>query len=151
MASVWCRASRLAINPIAHLGRHLTTEDQRSFCTLLIKFWEDAGKPGRPDAVFHPTQRSGPIAAKEGLGHERNSIAVTGSLRKLARDDSDRVGYPIHTLTKDHCRWQLWLTADRLNDSGRSADRGEAPVDGAVNASLGYFKFDDHILKNLLN
>jgi hypothetical protein len=131
--------SNVTINPIAHLG-DLTTDDQRTLYAL-IKHWEDRGKPGH-ETPFSIRQLSR-LLHKKGWG--TNVIeAVTGSLERLRGtmlvwtrsyrskdqrvEDSETVY--INILTK--------LKIIRRK------------VDGHITTEAGYFQFDDHILKNLL-
>jgi hypothetical protein len=118
----------------------LTTEDQK-LLYVLIKLWEDGGKPDVQ--VFFSTRYLARMLKKKGWG--TNVIqAITKSLRKLRT-------IPIE-----------WVNSyfDRTKDGAVLVDRrpftilGDLRVverhqDGAVNSSLGYFKFDDHILANL--
>jgi hypothetical protein len=118
----------------------LTTEEQK-LLYVLIKLWEDAGKPDVQ--VFFSTRSLARMLKKKGWG--TNVIhAITKSLRKLRT-------IPIE-----------WVNSyfDKTKEGAVLVDRrpfsilGELRVversqDGAVNSSLGYFKFDDHILRNL--
>ena len=118
----------------------LTTEEQK-LLYVLIKLWEDSGKPDAQ--VFFSTRALARMLKKKGWG--TNVIqAITRSLRKLRT-------IPIE-----------WINSyfDQTNQGAVLVDRrpftilGELRVveshkDGAVNRSLGYFKFDDHIVKNL--
>ncbi len=118
----------------------LTTEEQK-LLYVLIKLWEDAGKPDVQ--VFFSTRSLARMLKKKGWG--TNVIqSITKSLRKLRT-------IPIE-----------WVNSyfDKTKEGAVLVDRrpfsilGELRVversqDGAVNSSLGYFKFDDHILRNL--
>jgi hypothetical protein len=118
----------------------LTTEEQK-LLYVLIKLWEDAGKPDVQ--VFFSTRSLARMLKKKGWG--TNVIyAITKSLRKLRT-------IPIE-----------WVNSyfDKTKEGAMLVDRrpfsilGELRIversqDGAVNSSLGYFKFDDHILRNL--
>lgn len=122
-----------------HLGT-LTTEEQKMLY-VLIKLWEDHGKPDRQ--VFFSSRELGRMLRKKGWG--TNVIdSITKSLRKLR-------SIPIE-----------WINSyyDQTKKGGVVVDRrpltllGDLRVierrqDGAVNSSQGYFKFDDHILTNL--
>src|SRR5260221_8494864 len=118
----------------------LTTEEQK-LLYVLIKLWEDADKPDAQ--VFFSTRSLARMLKKKGWGS--NVItAITKSLRKLRT-------IPIE-----------WVNSyfDQTKDGAVIGDRrpfsilGELRVvgrlqDGAVNSSLGYFRFGDHILRNL--
>ena len=118
----------------------LSTEEQK-LLYVLIKLWEDEGKPEAQ--VFFSTRGLARMLKKKGWG--TNVIeATTKSLRKLRT-------VPIE-----------WINSyrDQTDSGGVLVDRRpftilgdlrivERRQDGAVNSSLGYFKFDDHILRNL--
>jgi hypothetical protein len=118
----------------------LTTEEQK-LLYVLIKLWEDDGKPDVQ--VFISTRGLARLLKKKGWG--TNVIhAITKSLRKLRT-------IPIE-----------WINSyyDQTSGGAVVVDRRpftilgdlrivERHQDGAVNSSLGYFKFDDHILRNL--
>ena len=118
----------------------LSTEEQK-LLYVLIKLWEDEGKP--EVQVFFSTRGLARMLKKKGWG--TNVIeATTKSLRKLRT-------VPIE-----------WINSyrDQTDSGGVLVDRRpftilgdlrivERRQDGAVNSSLGYFKFDDHILRNL--
>jgi hypothetical protein len=119
----------------------LTTEEQK-LLYVLIKFWEDAGKPDVQ--VFFSTRGVARMLKKKGWG--TNVIhSVTKSLRKLRT-------IPIEWINSYYDKTETGaVVVDRrpftiLGDL-RIVERRQ---DGAVNSSLGYFKFDDHILSNLL-
>jgi hypothetical protein len=119
----------------------LSTEEQK-LLYVLIKLWEDAGKPDVQ--VFFSTRGLARMLKKKGWG--TNVIqSLTKSLRKLRT-------IPIE-----------WINSyfDQTANGAVVVDRRpftilgdlrivERRQDGAVNSSLGYFKFDDHILSNLL-
>jgi len=118
----------------------LTTEEQKMLY-VLIRLWEESGKPDTQ--VFFSSRGLARMLKKKGWG--TNVIqAVTKSLRKLRT-------IPIE-----------WINSyyDQTKQGAVMVDRrpftllGELRVverrqDGAVNSSLGYFKFDDHVLTNL--
>ena len=118
----------------------LSTEEQK-LLYVLIKLWEDASKPDVQ--VFFSTRGLARMLKKKGWG--TNVIqSLTKSLRKLRT-------IPIE-----------WINSyfDQTADGAVVVDRRpftilgdlrivERRQDGAVNSSLGYFKFDDHILSNL--
>lgn len=120
----------------------LTTEEQK-LLYVLIKSWEDAGKPDVQ--VFFSTRGVARMLKKKGWG--TNVIhSVTKSLRKLRT-------VPIEWINSYYDKTETGaVVVDRrpftiLGDL-RIVERRQ---DGAVNSSLGYFKFDDHILANLLH
>jgi len=118
----------------------LTTEEQK-LLYVLIKLWEENGKPDVQ--VFFSTRSLARMLKKKGWG--TNVIhAITKSLRKLRT-------IPIE-----------WVNSyfDQTKDGAVIVDRrpftilGDLRVverhqDGAVNSSQGYFRFDDHIVRNL--
>ena len=118
----------------------LTTEEQKMLY-VLIKLWEEAGKPD--SQVFFSSRGLARMLKKKGWG--TNVInAITKSLRKLRT-------VPIE-----------WINSyyDQSKQGAAVVDRrpltllGELRIierrqDGAVNSSLGYFKFDDHVLSNM--
>ena len=124
-----------------HLGT-LTTEEQK-LLYVLIKLWEEEGKPDVQ--VFFSARSLARSLKKKGWG--TNVIqSLTKSLRKLRT-------IPIE-----------WINSyfDKTTNGTTVVDRQpftilgdlrivERRQDGAVNSSLGYFKFDDHILSNLKN
>jgi len=119
----------------------LSTEEQK-LLYVLIKLWEDAGKPDVQ--VFFSTRGLARMLRKNGWG--TNVIqSITKSLRKLRT-------IPIEWINSYFDRTETGtVVVDRrpfsiLGDL-RIVERRQ---DGAVNTSLGYFKFDDHILSNLL-
>ena len=119
----------------------LSTEEQK-LLYVLIKLWEDAGKPDVQ--VFFSTRGLARMLKKNGWG--TNVIhSITKSLRKLRT-------IPIEWINSYFDRTETGaVVVDRrpfsiLGDL-RIVERRQ---DGAVNTSLGYFKFDDHILSNLL-
>ena len=118
----------------------LSTEEQK-LLYVLIKLWEDEGKPDAQ--VFFSTRGLARMLKKKGWG--TNVIeATTKSLRKLRT-------VPIEWINsyRDQTKSGEVLVERRpftiLGDL-RIVERRQ---DGAVNSSLGYFKFDDHILRNL--
>ena len=119
----------------------LTTEEQK-LLYVLIKLWEDDGKPDVQ--VFFSTRGLARMLKKKGWG--TNVIhSMTKSLRKLRT-------IPIEWINSYYDQTETGaVVVDRrpftiLGDL-RIVERRQ---DGAVNSSLGYFKFDDHILSNLL-
>lgn len=118
----------------------LTTEEQK-LLYVLIQMWEEAEKPDVQ--VFFSTRALARMLKKKGWG--TNVIqSITKSLRKLRT-------IPIE-----------WINSyfDQTDRGAVVVDRrpfsilGDLRIvervrDGAVNSSLGYFKFDDHILSNL--
>jgi hypothetical protein len=132
--------SQVTINPIAQLG-DLTTDDQRTLYAL-IKHWEERGKPAHetPFSIRHLSK----LLHKKGWG--TNVIdAITGSLERLRgtmlvwmrsyRSKDERV--------EDSERVYINLLA-KLKIVRRK-------IDGHVTTEAGYFQFDDHLLKNLLD
>ena len=118
----------------------LTTEEQK-LLYVLIQLWEDADKPDVQ--VFFSTRGLARMLKKKGWG--TNVIqSITKSLRKLRT-------IPIEWINSYFDRTETGaVVVDRrpfsiLGDL-RIVERRQ---DGAVNSSLGYFKFDDHILSNL--
>ena len=118
----------------------LTTEEQKMLY-VLIKLWEEAGKPDRQ--VFFSSRALARMLKKKGWG--TNVIdAITKSLRKLRT-------VPIEWINSYYDQTQQGaVVVDRrpltmLGDL-RVVERRQ---DGAVNSSQGYFKFDDHLLTNL--
>ena len=118
----------------------LTTEEQK-LLYVLIKLWEEGGKPDRQ--VFFSTRGLARALRKKGWG-SNVIFALTKSLRKLRT-------IPIE-----------WINSyfDQTDSGVVVVDRRpftilgdlrivERRQDGAVNSSLGYFQFDDHILANL--
>jgi hypothetical protein len=131
-------ASRVEVG-YTQLGT-LTTEEQK-LLYVLIKIWEESGKP--EVQVFFSTRGLARMLRKKGWG--TNVIhATTKSLRKLRT-------IPIEWINSYYDRTKAGeVMVDRrpftiLGDL-RIVERRQ---DGAVNSSLGYFKFDDHILRNL--
>jgi hypothetical protein len=119
----------------------LTTEEQKLWY-VLIKLWEDAGKPDVQ--VFFSTRGLARMLKKKGWGS--NVIhSVTKSLRKLRT-------IPIEWINSyfDQTHKGAALVDRRLFTLLGDLRIIERRQDGAVNSSLGYFKFDDHILSNLL-
>lgn len=131
--------SQVTINPIAQLG-DLTTDDQRTLYAL-IKHWEDRGKPAHetPFSIRHVAK----LLHKKGWG--TNVIdAITGSLERLRGT------------------MLVWMRSYKSKDQ-RVEDSEQVyinllsklkivrrKIDGHVTTEAGYFQFDDHLLKNLL-
>ena len=120
----------------------LSTEEQK-LLYVLIKLWEEADKPDVQ--VFFSTRGLARSLKKKGWG--TNVItSLTKSLRKLRT-------IPIEWINSYYDQTASGaVVVDRrpftiLGDL-RIVERRQ---DGAVNSSLGYFKFDDHILSNLLH
>jgi len=118
----------------------LTTEEQKMFY-VLIKLWEEAGKPTAQ--VFFSSRGLARMLKKKGWG--TNVIyAITKSLRKLRSIPIEWIN-SFHDETKPGA-----VVVDRrpftLLGDLRIVERKQ---DGAVNSSLGYFKFDDSVLNNL--
>src|SRR2546427_5037692 len=118
----------------------LSTEEQKMLY-VLIKLWEDSGKPDTQ--VFFSSRGLARSLKKKGWG--TNVIeAITKSLRKLRTIPIEWIN-SYYDQTK-----QGAVVVDRrpftLLGDLRIVERRE---DGAVNSSLGYFKFDDHVLANL--
>jgi hypothetical protein len=118
----------------------LTTEEQK-LLYVLTKLWEDEGKPDMQ--VFFSTRGLARMLRKKGWG--TNVIeATTKSLRKLRT-------IPIEWVNSyfDQTKTGAVIVDRRpftiLGDL-RVVERRQ---DGSVNSSKGYFKFDDHILRNL--
>lgn len=122
-----------------HLGT-LTTEEQKMFYAL-IKQWEDAG---RPDTQVFFSDRH--LAKILGKGWGTNVIeSITKSLRKLRSVSLEWINsYYDKTADGKVLRQRRPFTI--LGDL-KIMERAE---NGAVNKALGYFRFDDHILRNLL-
>ena len=118
----------------------LTTEEQK-LLYVLIKLWEDADKPDVQ--VFFSTRGLARLLKKKGWGS--NVIeSITKSLRKLRTIPIEWVNSYFDKTTTGS------VVVDRrpftiLGDL-RIVERRQ---DGAINSSLGYFKFNDHILSNL--
>lgn len=122
-----------------HLGT-LTTEEQKMFYAL-IKHWEDSG---RGDQQIFFSDRT--LARILGKGWGTNVIeAITKSLRKLRSISLEWVNsYYDKTHEGTMLRQRRPFT---ILGELKIVERAE---DGAVNKALGYFRFDDHILRNLL-
>jgi hypothetical protein len=118
----------------------LSTEEQKMLY-VLIKLWEEGGKPDTQ--VFFSTRGLARMLKKKGWG--TNVIyAITKSLRKLRT-------VPIEWINSYYDQSKLGaVVVDRrpltLLGDLRVIERRQ---DGAVNSSLGYFKFDDHVLNNM--
>lgn len=118
----------------------LSTEEQKMLY-VLIRLWEDSGKPDTQ--VFFSSRGLARMLKKKGWG--TNVIqAITKSLRKLRTIPIEWIN-SYYDQTK-----QGAVVVDRrpftLLGDLRVVERRQ---DGAVNSSLGYFKFDDHVLTNL--
>jgi hypothetical protein len=123
-----------------HLGT-LTTEEQKMLY-VLIHLWEHSGKPDTQ--VFFSSRGLARLLKKKGWG--TNVIqALTKSLRKLRTIPIEWIN-SYYDQTK-----QGAVVVDRRPFSLLAELRiVERQQDGAVNSSQGYFKFDDHVLSNLL-
>jgi hypothetical protein len=122
-----------------HLGT-LTTEEQKMFY-VLIRLWEEAGKPDKQ--VFFSSRALARLLKKKGWG--TNVItAITKSLRKLRHVPIEWIN-SYYDRSKPGAVVVDHLPLSLLGDL-RIVERRQ---DGAVNSSLGYFKFDDRILSNL--
>ena len=118
----------------------LTTEEQKMLY-VLIRLWEESGKPDTQ--VFFSSRGLARLLKKKGWG-TNVIVAVTKSLRKLRT-------IPIEWINSYHDQTKAGaVVVDRrpftLLGDLRIVERRQ---DGAVNSSLGYFKFDDHVLSNL--
>ncbi len=119
----------------------LTTEEQKMFYAL-VKQWEDSGKP---EAQVFFSDRTLQRLLKKKWG--TNVIeAITKALRKLRAT-------PIEWTNSYHSKTEEGVVLkDRKIFNILSELRiVEREVDGSTNKALGYFKFDDQILQNLLN
>ena len=118
----------------------LTTEEQKMLY-VLIKLWEEADKPDTQ--VFFSSRGLARMLKKKGWG--TNVInSITKSLRKLRT-------VPIEWINSYYDQSKHGaVVVDRrpltLLGDLRVIERRQ---DGAVNSSLGYFKFDDHVLNNM--
>lgn len=122
-----------------HLGT-LTTEEQKMLY-VLIKLWEEAGKPDTQ--VFFSSRSLARMLKKKGWG--TNVIdSITKSLRKLRHVPIEWIN-SYYDQTKAGAVVVDHVPLSVLGDL-RIVERRQ---DGAVNSSLGYFKFDDRILTNL--
>ena len=132
--------SQVTINPIAQLG-DLTTDDQRTLYAL-IKHWEERGKPDHetPFSIRHVAR----LLHKKGWG--TNVIdSVTGSLERLR---GTMLVWTRSYRSKDQRVEDLETVYVNILSKLKIVRR---KVDGHVTTEAGYFQFDDHILKNLLN
>ncbi len=122
-----------------HLGT-LSTEEQKMFYAL-IKHWEDQGRPAAE--VFFSDRILARILQK---GWGSNVIeSLTKSLRKLRTISLEWINsYHDKTQTGVVLRQRHPFT---ILAQLKIIERAE---EGAVNSAKGYFKFDDHILSNLL-
>jgi len=133
-------ASKVTINPIAQLG-DLTTDDQRTLYAL-IKHWEERGKPEHetPFSIRHVAK----LLHKKGWG--TNVIdAVTGSLERLR---GTMLVWTRSYRSKDQRVEDLETVYVNILSKLKIVRR---KIDGHITTEAGYFQFDDHILKNLLN
>jgi hypothetical protein len=122
-----------------HLGT-LTTEEQKMFYGL-IKHWEDSGRSDTQ--VFFSDRHLARILQK---GWGTNVIeSTTKSLRKLRSVSLEWI-HSYYDKTKDGLTLRERRPFTILSEL-RIIERAES---GTVNKALGYFKFDDHILRNLL-
>lgn len=122
-----------------HLGT-LSTEEQKMFYAL-IKHWEDLG---RPEAEVFFSDRVLARILQKGWGS--NVIeSLTKSLRKLRT-------VSLEWINSYHDKTQAGVVLRQRHPFTILAQLKiiERAEDGAVNAARGYFKFDDHILSNLL-
>ncbi len=132
-------ASEVMIGYVDGIGT-LTTEDQKT-CYALIKIWEEGGRP-REQAHF--------------------------SLRKLSRVKKKRWGKNVidsetHSLTRLRAIPMILKNAYYDSTTKETVETLEAfnilsdlkiikrKADGHVTKEAGFFKFNDYILKNLLN
>jgi len=132
--------SQVTINPIAHLG-DLTTDDQRTLYAL-IKHWEERGKPPHetPFSIRHVAK----LLHKKGWG--TNVIdAITGSLERLR---GTMLVWTRSYRSKDQHIEDMERVYINILSKLKIVRR---KVDGHVTTEAGYFQFDDHLLKNLLN
>lgn len=131
-------ASKVTINPIAHLG-DLTTEDQRTLYAL-IKHWEDKGKPPH-ETAFSIRQ----VAKLLNKSWGTNVIdSVTGSLERLR---GTMLVWTRSYRSKDQRVEDLETIYVNILSKLKIVRR---KIDGHITTEAGYFQFDDHILKNLL-
>ena len=122
-----------------HLGT-LSTEEQKMFYAL-VKQWEDSGKP-ETQVFFSDRLLQRLLKKKWGT----NVIeAITKALRKLRT-------IPLEWTNAYHSKTEAGVVLrDRRPLTILSELRIiEREVDGTTNKALGYFKFDDQILSNLL-
>lgn len=119
----------------------LTTEEQKMF-KVLIKQWEDSGKP--TEQVFFSDRLLAQLLHK---GWGTNVIdSITKSLSKLRTVSLEWVNSFYDKTGEGKA-----LLRDRRPFTMLSELRIIERVEqGAVNKALGYFRFDDHILSNLL-
>jgi hypothetical protein len=122
-----------------HLGM-LTTEEQKMFYAL-VRQWEDSGKP---DSQVFFSDRLLQRLLKKKWG--TNVIeAMTKALRKLRAT-------PIEWTNAYRSKTEegVVLKHRRIFNILSELRIVEREVDGSTNKALGYFKFDDAILHNLL-
>ena len=130
--------SKVTINPIGQLG-DLTTDDQRMLYAL-IKHWEDRGKLAR-ETPFSVRNLARLLHKKWGT----NVIdAVTGSLERLR---GTMLVWTRSYRSKDQRVEDFETSYVNILSKLKIVRR---KVDGHVTTEAGYFQFDDHILKNLL-
>ena len=123
-----------------HLGM-LTTEEQKMFYAL-VKQWEDCGKPD--SQVFFSDRLLQRLLQKK---WGTNVIdAMTKALRKLRAT-------PIEWTNAYRSKTEegVVLKHRRMFNILSELRIVERAVDGSTNKALGYFKFDDAILQNLLH
>jgi len=119
----------------------LTTEEQKMFYAL-VKQWEDSGKP-EAQVFFSDRLLQRLLKKKWGT----NVIeAMTKALRKLRAT-------PIEWTNSYHSKTEqgVVLKDRRIFNILSELRIVEREVDGSTNKALGYFKFDDGILHNLLH
>jgi hypothetical protein len=123
-----------------HLGM-LTTEEQKMFYAL-VKQWEDSGKPD--SQVFFSDRLLQRLLKKKWGTNVIESI--TKALRKLRAT-------PIEWTNAYRSKTEegVVLKHRRMFNILSELRIVEREVDGSTNKALGYFKFDDAILHNLLH
>jgi len=132
--------SKVTINPIPQLG-DLTTDDQRTLYAL-IKHWEERGKPQHetPFSIRHVAK----LLHRKGWG--TNVIgSVTGSLERLR---GTLLVWTRSYRSKDQRVEDLETVYINILSKLKIIRR---KIDGHLTTEAGYFQFDDHILKNLLD
>ena len=123
-----------------HLGT-LTTEDQRMFYAL-IKQWEDSTKP--ETQVFFSDRLLARILKKSWGTNVRDTIVK--SLRKLRSIPLEWINSYHHKTAEGKAILRERIPFTILSE----LKIVERELDGVVNRAVGYFKFDDRILGNLL-
>jgi hypothetical protein len=132
-------SSRVEVG-FTHLGM-LTTEEQKMFYAL-VRQWEDCGKPD--SQVFFSDRLLQRLLQKK---WGTNVIdAMTKALRKLRAT-------PIEWTNAYRSKTDagVVLKERRMFNILSELRIVEREVDGSTNKALGYFKFDDAILQNLLH